>query len=256
MYRKIADDLREKIESGELAPGGQLPTEQELREQYGNASRNTIRDAIRWLIMCRLVSTQPGRGTFVTEAFQPFIVPLQRPLESETFLKTVMEQGGDARVTKHPKVEVQTAGNDVARELRLDKGSMVVSRHQERFIDGNPSSLQTSFYPMDFVDDGAKDLLVAQDIETGVTNYLAQKLGISQAGWRDRLTVRPPNPGEVRFFGVPDDGTVLMVVTHRTAYAEGHKPIRYTVTVYSADRNQFVIEQGDVPDLSELIGKL
>jgi GntR family transcriptional regulator len=32
MYRQIAEDLRRRIESGDLAPGSQLPTELELRE--------------------------------------------------------------------------------------------------------------------------------------------------------------------------------------------------------------------------------
>jgi DNA-binding GntR family transcriptional regulator len=52
MYRLIADDLREQIESGELEPGQQLRTELELREVY-DASRNTVRDAIKWLITPR-----------------------------------------------------------------------------------------------------------------------------------------------------------------------------------------------------------
>jgi len=45
MYRRIADDLREQIESGDLEPGQQLRTEFELRDHY-KASRNTVRDAI------------------------------------------------------------------------------------------------------------------------------------------------------------------------------------------------------------------
>ncbi len=32
MYRTIADDLLQKIESGELKPGGQLKTKVELRD--------------------------------------------------------------------------------------------------------------------------------------------------------------------------------------------------------------------------------
>jgi len=52
MYRLIADDLERQIKSGELARGGQLKSEVELREDYGQgedsrASRNTIRDAIK-----------------------------------------------------------------------------------------------------------------------------------------------------------------------------------------------------------------
>ena len=34
MYRQIADDLRYKIESGEIAHGAQLPTEAKLMKQY------------------------------------------------------------------------------------------------------------------------------------------------------------------------------------------------------------------------------
>jgi len=47
MYRQIAEDLREQIESGVLQPGQQLRTERALREGYC-ASRNTVRDASKW----------------------------------------------------------------------------------------------------------------------------------------------------------------------------------------------------------------
>ena len=65
-YREIAEDLRGKIESGDLPPGEQLPTEFELQEEYA-ASRNTVRDAVKSLITRGLVETRPGQGTFVTE---------------------------------------------------------------------------------------------------------------------------------------------------------------------------------------------
>jgi GntR family transcriptional regulator len=70
MYRRIADDLRHKIESGELAPGSMLRSEVELREGYGVdgiVSRNTIRDAVKLLVAHGLVETRPGQGTFVVK---------------------------------------------------------------------------------------------------------------------------------------------------------------------------------------------
>jgi GntR family transcriptional regulator len=76
LYRQIAEDLRLQIESGELRAGEQLPTENELSAKYDRASRNTVREAIRWLTSRALVTTQPGRGTFVVEQIKPFIVPL------------------------------------------------------------------------------------------------------------------------------------------------------------------------------------
>jgi GntR family transcriptional regulator len=246
MYRRIAEDLREQIESGEMPAGKQLPPENKLSEMYDGASRNTIREAIRALTTLGLVTTQPGRGTFVAEKKKTFTVPLHTPIESGAFKDAVREQGSEPDV-RPPRVEVQNAGPEVVRELQVEPGSSVVIRHQERFIDDEPSSLQTSYYPMDFVIKGATDLLQAKDIKVGVTRYLEEMLGIKQAGYRDRLRVRPPNAGEVKFFEVPVDGTVLMVVTNRTAYTADGTPIRYTVTVFSADRNDFVFESGQVP---------
>src|SRR5579859_3008604 len=75
MYRQIADDLRRRIESGELAPASQLPTEIELLEHY-DASRNTVRDAIKWLTTLSLIETRPGQGTFVIEKINPFVTTL------------------------------------------------------------------------------------------------------------------------------------------------------------------------------------
>lgn len=43
-HRQIADDLRGQVNRGELAPGAQLPSEAELRQEYG-ASRTTVRAA-------------------------------------------------------------------------------------------------------------------------------------------------------------------------------------------------------------------
>jgi len=74
MYREIADELRQQIESGEFEAGGQLPTEQDLQKLY-SASRNTIRDAIKQLTTLGLVETRPGQGTFVV----PRLIPSSPP---------------------------------------------------------------------------------------------------------------------------------------------------------------------------------
>ena len=75
MYRQIARDLRKQIESGALPPGEKLLTEQQLSEKY-QASRNTIREAIKWLTSRALVETRPGQGTFVAQRLTPFVTTL------------------------------------------------------------------------------------------------------------------------------------------------------------------------------------
>ena len=75
MYRNIADDLRAKIEDGTLGPNEKLPSEGELSKQY-DASRNTVREAIRRLTDEGLLESRPGQGTFVARKVNPFVTVL------------------------------------------------------------------------------------------------------------------------------------------------------------------------------------
>lgn len=251
MYRQIAEDLRRQIEAGELPPGAQLLTELELREKY-EASRNTVRDAIKWLITRGLVETRPGQGTFVTEKIDPFVTALASSLgtgfggEDGTY---VMEVTAKRRTpdAKTPRVEIQQAADTGAVELQLAPDAMVISRHQQRYIDDTPWSLQTSFYPRMLDERGAERLSVAKDIPQGAVTYIEETLGLELVGWREKITVRAPDEVETTFFKLPDDGRVAVIETRRTGFDETGMPFVLTVSVFPADRNQFVIEVGKVP---------
>src|SRR5437667_4207632 len=247
MYRQIAEDLRQQIETRALAPGSQLPTELELRESY-NASRNTVRDAIKWLMNLGLVETRPGQGTFVVEASDPLITTLTESPKTgfgggegaayRSQAQTRMFERGPFQV------EFQAAGREVAGQLMMPAGTEVISRHERRYIDGRPWSMQTSFYPSEFADRGASRLRSAGDIGEGTVQYLRDTLGLKQVGYSDLITSRTPNAIEVDFFKIPPDGRVTMYEVFRTAYDGNGQPIRLTITVYPADRNQFIINVG------------
>jgi GntR family transcriptional regulator len=252
MYRQIADDLRAKIESGELARGNQLATEIELREQY-NASRNTVRDAIKWLTTLGLVETRPGQGTFVVEKINPFVTTLTGDPqtgrgggEEGVYIAEVERSHRVSKITE-PRVEIQNASRVVARNLRIDEDAQVVSRHQRRLIDGTHWSLQTSFYPMGLVLQGATKLIQATDIEGGTVAYLAESCDIHQAGYRDTIAVRAPNENEARIFKLPADGRVSVFEIFRVAFDKEGNRIRLTITVYPSDRNRLRIDVGEVP---------
>jgi GntR family transcriptional regulator len=249
MYRQIAEDLREQIESGKLRPGQQMPTELELREHYG-ASRNTVRDAIRWLTTLGLVETRPGQGTFVVQKIDPFVTtlsgdPAAGGLEGAAYLSNVSEQNRKASYSL--QVEIQEASGDVATGLWIPEGTEVISRHERRFIDGTPWSMQTSFYPMEFADRGAERLRRAGDIKEGTGQYLADTLHIKQVGYRDWITVRAPNSTEADFFKLPSDGRIAVYQIFRIAFGGNGLPMRLMITVCPVDRNQFYFDVGNVP---------
>jgi GntR family transcriptional regulator len=251
-YKQIADDLRRKIEVGELEQGGQLPTELELREEYG-ASRNTIRDAIKRLIQAGFVETRPGQGTFVLTKIDPFVTTLsadpgsgQAGGEGAAYLSEVSRQHRRAE-TSTPRIEVLQAQPAIAARLRVSAGSQVVSRSEQRYIDGTPWSMQTSFYPMDLVTKhGATRLLLAEDIGQGAVRYLEESVGLKQIGYRDWITARNPSDSEQSFFSIRHDMTVFEIF--RTAFDQKGVPIRVMVTVFPADRNQFIVNVGTLPE--------
>jgi GntR family transcriptional regulator len=257
MYRRIADDLREKIEAEELAPGSRLPTEADLQRRY-NASRNTVRDAIKWLTTRGLVETRPGQGTFVTERITPFITTLTGDpaggVGEEEVYRAEVEAARRKPTVSKPTVEIQEAAGQVAQALGVDEGSSVISRHQRYFIDGTPWFMQTSFYPMSLALRGASRLLEASGIKEGAPAYLAGECGIKQVGYRDEIKVRPPNQGETAFFKLPDDGRVGIFSILHTAFDQDGHPMRVMITVYPADRNQFAVSVGQVPPVTPVTG--
>jgi GntR family transcriptional regulator len=247
-YRRIADSLRQDIETGRLAGGDQLPTEQELAETWG-ASRSTIREAIRVLATRGLVEARPGQGTFVSRKIIPVVTDLSATHDLGTgddarYYIDVRRQNRTPKSTI-PRVVIEPPSSLVAAELGIAAASMVVCRHQQRFIDNEPYSLQTSFYPMALVTErGAQRLIQAVDIVEGTIQYLRDALGIEQVGYRDVISVRTADGTETDFFRLPEDGRVAVFENFRTSYDQDGHPIRLTVTVYPADRNEFVI---DVP---------
>jgi GntR family transcriptional regulator len=248
LYRQIAEDLRERIESGKLQPGQQLQTELELRERYG-ASRNTVRDAIKWLSTRGLVETRPGQGTFVVQKIDPFVTilsgePTAGGPEGAAYLSESSER--NRKVSRSPlHVEIQKASRVIAAELGMAEGSEVISRHERRFIDGTPWSMQTSFYPMEFADRGAELLRHPEYIEEGAVRYLEATIHVRQVAYRDWITVRAPNSTEADFFNLPLDGRVSMYEIFRTAFDGNDQPMRLMITVCPADRNQFMVEFRD-----------
>ena len=160
------------------------------------------------------------------------------------FLGTIREQGRKA-AARTLEVQVLRCPEQIAARLQIECDALVVSRRQERCIDGVVWSLQTSFYPQKWVALGAGSLLEPADIGDGTVNYLAEAIGLKQVSYRDLLSTRLPSDREQTLFNLSHHHTVLEIC--RTSFAEDGTPIRVTVTVYPADRNQIAYDIGPVP---------
>ena len=70
IYTQIVNQIQAQIMAGVLKPGDQLPTVRALAEDL-RVNFNTVARAYRLLDEARIISTQQGRGTYITEIPPP-----------------------------------------------------------------------------------------------------------------------------------------------------------------------------------------
>jgi DNA-binding FadR family transcriptional regulator len=83
LYRQVADQLRQLIDSGEFPVGNRLPTERELAAQLG-VSRPTVREALIALEVDGRVRIRVGSGIYVLAPQEPTTIatpPVAGPFE-------------------------------------------------------------------------------------------------------------------------------------------------------------------------------
>lgn len=114
-YAVVADNLRRRILSGELAAGEHLPVEEELTAEFGIA-RTTLREALRVLESQGLITIKRGRGggPIVTH---PDLGPISMALAASLQLqRTTVGDLDDARRL----IEPQLAGQLARRHRKVD----------------------------------------------------------------------------------------------------------------------------------------
>ncbi len=70
IYTQIVNQIQSQLANGILKPGDQLPTVRALAEEL-RVNFNTIARAYRILDEVSIISTQQGRGTYITEKPPP-----------------------------------------------------------------------------------------------------------------------------------------------------------------------------------------
>jgi GntR family transcriptional repressor for pyruvate dehydrogenase complex len=78
----VVEQILDKIDKGELEPGGQLPSQRELAQLFG-VGRSSVREATNALVVMGYLEVTQGRGTFIRKelpGFGPSTVRLQTAL--------------------------------------------------------------------------------------------------------------------------------------------------------------------------------
>lgn len=232
-YRLIADELRRRILSGELAPGDRVPGENVLVVQYAVAAE-TARKALGVLAAEGLTEARRGSGTRVRE-FRPILRQAVKRLAAEQWGggRSIWQADLDQRpmVTDRVTVTEQPCPEHIAPALNLQPAALAWVRDRRYLVEGQPVMLATSYLPARLV---AGSAITREDTGPGGIYARLADLGYGPVHFREQVRARMPLPEEAAALGLGVTAPVVLIV--RYAYAEDGMPVEVNEMVLDASR--------------------
>jgi GntR family transcriptional regulator len=90
IYLQVVERIKERLASGQLKPGDQLPTVRALATDL-RVNFNTIARAYRIMDESGIISTQQGRGTYILEMPNPEVIGSMRVKALEDLTRRYIE---------------------------------------------------------------------------------------------------------------------------------------------------------------------
>ena len=141
-YADVANHFRERIKSGELAPGDALPSVAEVREQF-NVAAKTVSRALGVLKSEGLVTSRGSLGTVVANS--PLVITGTDRLDRMS--RNGLRYAPGETSTGHRVMTRSVYDPDVCKALDLEPGDEAVIRIRVFRQDGRPTSVGVSVYP-------------------------------------------------------------------------------------------------------------
>lgn len=128
IYTQIVNQIQAQVVGGVLKPGDQLPTVRALAEEL-RVNFNTVARAYRILDEARIISTQQGRGTYITDVPPPKV---SERLRRESLEALTQRYISEAMRLDFSKSEISQMVKD---QLKAWKASVEPSRNEAQEIE-------------------------------------------------------------------------------------------------------------------------
>ncbi|MBN6052598.1 GntR family transcriptional regulator, partial [Nonomuraea sp. RK-328] len=236
LYLVIADALRVKIKSGELAADTRLPSEREMCEQW-NCSTITARHAITALRNEGLIYSLKGKGAFVSQQ-RPLIrvAPdrFQRPHDRAAYRLEAERSGVDIQVKY--ETERTEAAAEVAERLGIEEGDPVTETSYSISMDGQPVSMSLAWEPLAIT--GGTEIEFPHEGPYAGRGIVPRFDAIGQHVTMEEEFVRArmPEPHEVMQLKCPPGVPVIQI--WQTFWA-GDVAVEVAKIIFRADRYEF-----------------
>ena len=130
IYLQVVERIKERLASGQLKPGDQLPTVRSLASDL-RVNFNTVARAYRIMDESGIISTQQGRGTYIMEMPPPEVIGSIRAKALEDLTQRYVEDAERLGVT--PDELIKILNEQLARLKESDNlSSSRIDRENER----------------------------------------------------------------------------------------------------------------------------
>ena len=224
---QVADQLRKRIETGELKADSVLPPERVLAESLG-VSRMTVRVAIDQLADEGLLVRRPNRRTLVAGD------KISRSASFMSFSEEMQARGWRPYSVMRQMIAT-VADVSVAAQLNLEVGARVIYLERLRFADDEPLALERVYLPYARF----ASLLRCDLANQSLYAVMEQELGVRPSLSEESVEAVLLSTEEAEIFGVAAGAPALL--TRRITRDEEGQVVEAATSLYRGDRYRMAL---------------
>ena len=195
-YERIANDMKEKIESGVYKPNDQLPFEAEMCDHYG-VSRITVKKAMDLLVNQFSGFANTEGHTHVTSMVHDF--------------------------------QVVPANKEVAARLKIEEGDFVYYIERTRCSEGEPYVVEYTYMPIDVIPGVKREVL-----ENSIYEHISKDLGLKIKSAHRTVRATLPTEKEEEYLKIDHCFPILEV--EQVAFLDDGRIFEYSKSRHRGDR--------------------
>ena len=231
-YYQIEQSILELIQSNQIKPGEQLPSEAELAQKY-QVSRITAKRALDDLVQQGWAYRQQGRGTFVAQA------RIREMSGFRSFTEDILSKGlkPSSRVVQFVQIP---SDEQVASHLRIPIGDAAYMLQRIRLADDQPVAFETAYFSVKQFPG-----LEQFDLSQSLYKIFRDQYRVNPV-WADAEIQASSATTEIaQFLGMRAGEPVLSA--NRLSYTEIFEVVEYVVSIYGGSRFTFYIGRQPIP---------
>lgn len=226
LYQQLNDVLVNAIQKGQLKPGDQLPSENELITLF-DVSRYVVRQTLNLLSRQGLIITKRGRGSFVAPR------RIDKPIDVLQSYHVGMQRVGldvDVRILTQ---KIIRSPEEIAARLSLAPGAKVLQLDRIAYTENTPLNLLSAYIVVGKATE--KQLMAFPG--GSLYAYLAQNCDIHLTSSHNVIEVDFAGAQESRLLNIQRGGVLLKITG--VSCEQDETPVEYSQVAYPGQNFRF-----------------